>query len=246
MLRAIKDYFRRRQLTRRGIVRQLSLPTYSAGARSGVWTVWPEGLSPDSVVYSFGVGDNLAWELALVERFGLTVHAFDPTPASVAWVGRQALPPQLRFHPTGLAGHDGTASFDLLQRGSRFNYRPLPEREHSLGVVKAPVSRLATHLRRLGHDHLDVLKLDIEGGESEALHDLLASRIPVGQLLVEFHHHFPGVGVGATTRALAALERAGYRIFHISNRGLEVCLLHVPSALSNPGSSHPRTSAPAT
>ena len=46
-----------------------------------MWTVCPTELSSESVVYSFGVGDNLAWECALIERFGLQVLAFDPTPA---------------------------------------------------------------------------------------------------------------------------------------------------------------------
>jgi len=222
MFQTLKNRYRRWQLTRRGIVPERVLPTFTAGDRSGVWTVWPELLDSEGVVYSFGVGDNLAWDLALVERFGLTVHAFDPTPACVAWVARQDLPPGLRFHPTGLAGHDGNLSFTLPRRGSRFNFRPVSgTAQQGSEVVQAPVGRLATHMRRLGHDRLDVLKMDIEGGEYAALDDLLDSGIRVGQLLVEFHHHFPGVGLGRTERAVQMLQRAGYRIFHISGRGLE-------------------------
>ena len=83
VLRGLKEYLRRRQLARQGVAPRLSVPTVSAGARSGVWTVCPEGITPDSVVYSFGVGDNVAWDLAMIRRFGVQVHAFDPTPASV-------------------------------------------------------------------------------------------------------------------------------------------------------------------
>jgi hypothetical protein len=57
---ALKDYLRRRQLTKAGIVPRLQVPTWSAGARSGVWTVIPDLLSADSVVYSVGVGDNIS------------------------------------------------------------------------------------------------------------------------------------------------------------------------------------------
>ena len=227
MFRALKNYLRRRQLTRCGIRPQLTLDTFTAGDRSGVWSVCPDRLNRASVVYSFGVGDNLAWDLALVDRFGLTVHAFDPTPASVAWVARQSLPPGLVFHALGLAGHDGTLEFVLPRRGSRFNFRPRPQRSAAMAAtVEAPVRRLATLMRQLGHDHLDVLKMDIEGGEYAALEDLLTSRIPVRQLLVEFHHHFPGVGLERTALIVRALERAGYRIFHISDRGLELSFLH--------------------
>jgi hypothetical protein len=40
-------------------------------------------------------------------------------------------------------------------------------------------------------------------------------------VLVEFHHHFPGIGLGATVESVRRLNSAGYRIFHISERGLE-------------------------
>jgi FkbM family methyltransferase len=227
MFQAIKNCYRCRQLTRRGIIPELALPTFTAGDRSGVWTVCSDLLGPDSVAYSFGVGDNLAWDLAVVDCFGLTLHAFDPIPASVAWVARQVLPPRMLFHRTGLAGHDGTLSFALPRRGSRFNFRPVSQPSWPrLRMVQAPVARLATHMRQLSHDHLDVLKMDIEGGEYAAIDDLLASRIPVRQLLVEFHHHFAGVGIGHTERAVQALGQAGYRIFHISGRGLELGFLH--------------------
>jgi hypothetical protein len=92
-------------------------------------------------------------------------------------------------------------------------------------VVEAPVRRLSTLMRQLGHERIDVLKLDIEGGEYAALEDLLAGEIVVPQILVEFHHHFPGIGVARTEQAIRALRKAGYRIFHRSPRGLEFSFL---------------------
>ncbi len=239
MFQALKKLHRRRQLTRRQIVPQLSIETLTAGARSGVWTVWPALLHTESVIYSFGVGDNIAWELALIDRFGLTVHAFDPTPASVDWVARQNLPSNFVFHPIGVAGHDGMLPFTLPRRGSRFNYRPsrLPP-THGSRVVEAPVRRLATLMQQLGHERLDVLKIDVEGGEYDVIDDLLRCQIPVGQLLVEFHHHFPGVGIERTREVVTALHAHGYQIFHISDRGLEIGFLresHVD--LAEPGRS---------
>jgi FkbM family methyltransferase len=229
-----KNYLRRRRLQTSGIRPAIAFDMFTAGARSGVWSVWPAPLRRDSVVYSFGVGDNLAWDLALVERFGLTVHAFDPTPASVAWVARQALPPGLVFHPIGLAAHDGMLPFSLPSRGSRFNFRPLADARSASNQVEAPVRRLRTLMRELGHERLDVLKMDIEGGEYAAIEDLLANPVNIGQLLIEFHHHFPGIGLPRTVAAIHALERAGYRIFHISERGLEFSFVHESTlALAN-------------
>src|SRR5262245_971419 len=69
----------------------------------GDWALWTEPLCAGSIVYSFGVGDNVAWDREMIRSFGCTVQAFDPTPASVAWVARQSLPREFVFHDCGIA-----------------------------------------------------------------------------------------------------------------------------------------------
>lgn len=219
-LRHVKDYLRRRQLARAGIAVEIDLPVFRAGARSGVWAVYPETLTPQSRVYSFGVGDNIAWDLALIDTFGVTVHAFDPTPASVAWVGQQHLPHSFRFHPLGLAAHDGVARFQPPARPGSCNCTPCPT-----GTIVVPVRRLGTILAEMGQDGVDVLKLDIEGGEYEVIADLLGGDFRPGQILVEFHHNLPGIPFTRTREAVTALRSAGYRVFDISRRGLEFSFL---------------------
>jgi FkbM family methyltransferase len=228
VLRVLKDYLRRRQLTRHGVARQLSVPTFSDGARSGVWTVCPEGITPDSVVYSFGVGDNIVWDLAMIRRFGVEVHAFDPTPASIQWVRAQTLPPRFHFHEIGLAAHDGTVRFVAPKKVGAFNYAPALTGSHCAveDAVTAPVQRLSTIHARLGRRPIEVLKMDIEGGEYEVIDDLLSCGVPIRQLLIEFHHNFASIGLPKTLRALRALEAGGFRIFHISKRGLEFSFLY--------------------
>ena len=224
VLRVLKDYLRRRRLARHGVAPRLSVPVVREGARSGVWTVCPDGITPDSIVYSFGVGDNIAWDLAMIRRFGVEVHAFDPTPASVRWVRAQTLPPRFHFHEYGLAAHDGVVRFTAPRKAGAVNYAPAATDEGGPSVT-APVRRLSTLWERLGRRPVEVLKMDIEGGEYEVLDDLLSSDVPVRQLLVEFHHHFPSVGLAKTLRAVRMLEAAGFHIFHISDRGLEFSFL---------------------
>jgi FkbM family methyltransferase len=221
-LRLVKDYFRRRRLARAGVCRQLDVLVFRAGARSGVWAVCPEGLTADSIVYSFGVGDNVAWDLALIDTFRLTVHAFDPTPACIAWVRGQRLPARFRFHPVGLAGHDGVARFRAPVRPGNCNYVPCPDGEEG---VEAPVRRLSSLMAELGHERIDVLKMDVEGGEYDALADFLAAGVRPGQVLVEFHHNLPGIPFAKTLAAIDSLQEAGYRLFDVSRRGLELSFL---------------------
>jgi FkbM family methyltransferase len=223
LLRAVKDYLRRRRLRRAGFAVHDAGPTHRAGARSGVWTVCTADLGPDSVVYSAGVGDNIAWDLDLIARFGVTVHAFDPTPACVRWIAGQSLPAGFHFHPVGVAAYDGIARFRAPHRRDGFNFAPVcPDAAPAATDIAAPVCRLSTLMRNLGHARIDVLKLDIEGGEYEVLEDLLRWKLPVRQILVEFHHNFPTISFARTESALRMLTAADYQLFHVSPRGLEL------------------------
>lgn len=224
--RTLKHWYRRRRLARHGVQPECRLPLLSAGDRSGVWTICPEGMHAGRIVYSLGVGNNIAWDLGMIDRFGVEVHAFDPTPASVDWVRAQHLPAGFHFQALGVAARDGVARFQLRSEGKRFNYRSGAALGAGTTIVEAPVARLGTLMKRSGHDALDVLKMDIEGSEYEVIADLLAEHIPVGQLLVEFHHTLPGVALSRTLHAVASLRAAGYRLFHVSPRGLEVSFIH--------------------
>ncbi|HET6568292.1 MAG TPA: FkbM family methyltransferase, partial [Rhodothermales bacterium] len=184
------------------------------------WTLQSGTLNPDSIVYSFGVGTDISFDLSLIRQYGLTVHAFDPTSRSLAWIHGQKLPAGFLFHPVGLAGFDGVARFRPPDNPAFVSYS-LTESNAAEQVVEAPVKRLSTLMRELGHDHIDLLKMDIEGAEYDALRDLLHQEAQVDQILVEFHHRFPSIGVEATKEALAMLNRHGYRIISISPTGEE-------------------------
>jgi hypothetical protein len=76
-------------------------------------------------------------------------------------------------------------------------------------------------MRNLGHSRIDVLKMDIEGTEYDVVDEILERRLPVRQILVEFHHRFPGTTVERTRRAVQGLNAAGYRIFFVAASGEE-------------------------
>src|SRR5512140_3346052 len=90
---------------------QVKCPTLHLGTVYGGWTVCPDLLHRESIIYSFGVGEDISFDLGIIQRFGATVHAFDPTPRSIEWVKRQQLPPQFILHPYGIASYDGEATF---------------------------------------------------------------------------------------------------------------------------------------
>ena len=67
--------------------------------------------------------------------------------------------------------------------------------------------------------------MDIEGAEYEVLEGLLASPIKPAQLLVEFHHRFPAIGLEKTANMIRLLQNTGYKIFAVSGTGREVSFL---------------------
>ncbi len=211
---------------------QVDCTTLTLGNAGAAWTFCPDGLFERSVVYSFGVGEDISFDLGLIQRFGVTVHGFDPTPRSVAWVGAQSLPHPFVFHPYGVAAQDGVRRF-APPRNARYVSHTLLHRGSPGNAIAVTVQRLSTILRTLGHSRIHLLKMDIEGAEYEVLDDLLDSELEVEQLLVEFHHRWPEVGVAKTKRTIHQLNEAGYRIFSVSASGEEYGFRKMPAQVTD-------------
>jgi len=202
-------------------------PYQSFGSPYGGWTVAFEPIDARSVVYSFGVGEDASFDLALIERFGLKVYAFDPTPKSLAWVKKQAFPANFIMHACGIAHFDGNAWFTLPDNPD-FVSSTILERPAKHAPVQVPVKRLSTIMKELGHQHIDILKMDIEGAEYGVIEDLERCGIRPGQILVEFHHRFPEVGIAKSIHSISLLKRMGYGLYHVSGSGEELSFFYTP------------------
>lgn len=201
-------------------------PRLRLGSEYGGWTINPELIGPESVIYSAGIGEDASWDLGMIERFGVTVHGFDPTPRSLAWVRSSRMPSGFVMHPYGLAPRDGELVFHAPENPAHVSVSVL-ERATKTQRIVLPVREIAGIMNELGHRQIDVLKMDIEGSEYEVIEDLLGREIPVRQLLVEYHHRFPGVGNAKTLASIELLERHGYRLFNISRSAEEYSFLKV-------------------
>ena len=188
------------------------------GSEYGGYTLDPSRIGPDAVVYSLGIGEDVSFDLALIERFGVTVHAFDPTPKVKTWLTSQTLPKEFRFHDVGIADFDGDTVFYLPPRKDFVSHSIVQARQYSQDSIRVPMIRLGTAMKQLGHTRIDVLKMDIEGAEYAVLQDLVAQEIPVGQILVEFHHRLSSIGTSKTKHTLALLEGYGMKIGYVCPR----------------------------
>lgn len=208
------------------ITPDLSVEHVTLGTEYGESCVSLRGLGSASVAYSFGVGEDVSFDLGLIQRTGLVVHAFDPTPRSIAWVARQKLPPQFVMHGVGLAAYDGVARFRPPENPTHVSHTLLERERTDHAAIEVPVKRVETLMRELGHRRVDVLKMDIEGAEYDVIEDIIASSVVVDQMLIEFHHQLPGVPVSRTLQAVERVRGGGYGIFHVSDSGRHFSFMH--------------------
>lgn len=229
-LRGRPFYQRAKRLARRLAGRELWLraeirePLQPAAG----WLLCHRRIGRGARVFGLGVGNNIDFELGLIRDFAAVVDTFDPTPFSNTWVAAQALPAGFRHHPWAVAAADGPIHLEQRKAhrpGSAPMLSVVPSGAGGAGAVTAEGYRLTSILSRLGCAVPDVLRMDIEGAEYAVLDDMLASGFLPGQLLVEFHHRFPEIGLEATRRAVAGLRAAGYRIAAVSDTGREVTFL---------------------
>ena len=85
-------------------------------------------------------------------------------------------------------------------------------------AITVEVRSLKSIMKLLGHDHIDILKMNIEGAEYGVIKDIIAENIEIRQILIEFHTSFPNVGVSKTKEAVKQLNENGYKIFNIECR----------------------------
>lgn len=126
------------------------------------------GLQPkphDCLVYSFGVSNDWSFDEAMAQ-YGCEVHSFDP---SIGLEDHQHSP-NVTFHNAGLWGSNV-----------------------AVNVKGWTLKRLSTIRKQLGHEQrvIDILKIDVEGGEWPFLRDVLyknSSQLStVRQILTELH-----------------------------------------------------------
>lgn len=86
--------------------------------------------------------------------------------------------------------------------------------------VSVPVRRIGTLMQERGHDHIDLLKMDIEGAEYAVIDDIVDSKLNIKQLMIEFHVYVTD-GVARKRKALDRLKSAGFKITAISRSGCE-------------------------
>jgi FkbM family methyltransferase len=201
--------------------KQVSRPIKWFGNKHAGFFVVPGLLNKESIVYSFGVGEDISFDEQLIAAFGCTVYGFDPTPKSIKFIEEKGPIKNYTFLPFGIADVDGVKRFFLPENPAYVSGTFLEKKtEDDAGdnSLVVPVKKFSTIVKALGHNKIDVLKLDIEGSEYSILDDIFDSKVQIGQILIEFHHRFQGVGIDMTHAAISKINKNGFFIAGISEQ----------------------------
>ncbi len=191
--------------------RRYELLTLCAPGSICPWTICPDELNENSIVYGGGIGSDISFEHELVKKFGCRVVLYDPSPTGLKTM---SLPenkiPEFQYYPVALAAHKGKLSFaPPAELGGDSWFAS----EAGEGKIEVPCTDLVSFMNENGHDRIDLLKLDVEGSEYEVIEDILNRRIPVQQICVEFHHGIlPGIRRRQTISAMLKLIMRGYKM----------------------------------
>lgn len=196
-------------------------------ALSGDWAVDVDLLNAtiSPIVYSFGVGDDISFDIFLADTFSAEVHTFDPTVSQQFFIDTKTQKGSITHYQWGVAGKDGTLRLYERQRsdGSRTGMYTLDATSfENTEYIDIDCKSVASIVSELKHSEISIAKFDIEGAEFEAVVAMLEARIYPKQVLIEFHHRLKAYSISDTKRVVEALTNAGYEPFYVSATGREV------------------------
>jgi FkbM family methyltransferase len=148
-------------------------------------------LDANSVVFDVG-GHVGNWTSKVLERYGARVHLFEPNPRSLAVLQERFVgDSRVHCHPFGIAGRDQTARLTLSDMGSS-THATSPSCQRAEQSVEISLRDVQHVFAELGVSTVDLIKINIEGGEYELLERMLDTGLHsrCKCIRVQFHEWF--------------------------------------------------------
>tara|TARA_Y100000310_G_C20664775_1_gene806829 strand:- start:711 stop:1313 length:603 start_codon:yes stop_codon:yes gene_type:complete len=144
-------------------------------------------LNENSIVLDFGVGEDISFALGVRDGAGCNVELFDFTPDSISWFKKNY--PRLDkiiYNEYGVSVHDGI--LEVYDYGEGISRRP-----SWMGYKNNeshPVKSIKSIMKEKEINHIDLLKMDVEGEEYKIIPQIIKQGIFPTQLCIEEHLRF--------------------------------------------------------
>lgn len=205
---------------------------YHGNQGYGGWAI-PDGiLSAESAVVDIGLGEDISFSESLIAEYGCSVHGFDPTPKSIAYVQDRA-PRNFQLHKVGVAGSNRMATFFLPNNPANVSGSITKSAHVGDNQIDVKLIDIDNVFNVINKDRIDLLKIDIEGAEYELLDSASfrnnAARIKL--LCIEFHHRWDEFGPKATLAATSSLKHFGFEcVWHARESNEEFTFMNTRAA----------------
>lgn len=209
---------------------QIKLAKKWFGGKYGGFYVHPGKLNENSIIYSVGIGEDISFDLDIISKFNCKVFAFDPTPKSITWVKDNVLVSNKNFifQEYGISAKSGFFDFYLPKNANHVSGSIVKNSNVDISnSIKLEFRTISQVIEELEHNHIDLLKIDIEGEEYEVLKSILIENIDIKQIVVEFHPNLIKKGIAKTKNMIKTLNKSGYKCFGVSSSYSEFSFIKV-------------------
>jgi len=163
-----------------------------------------QNTSYSSIIYSIGLGTDQAWDVRMLQRYGVAVYGYDPSSKAAASVQKNPILNDpvnsfpYHFTQEGLDPNEAKIislkeeeiDHTILNSNNIATQQGNKEAGDNLEYYQVQFHTLLQWMERNHHDHIDVLKLNVKGHEISILEAWLKDSKIVArldQLLVAFH-----------------------------------------------------------
>lgn len=171
--------------------------------------------SENSIIYSGGVGGEISFELAMVDKFKCNIYLFDPSETGFNTMLKPSNQnPLIHYFKIGLNKTDKIVEFSTPDNLTEGSFRVKRDSDKNTNIKQFECKSISTLMREYGHKHLDMLKIDIEGFEYGVIEDIIENKLDVRQICVEFHHFYKEIPKSKTRKSIRLLKQNGYEMIH--------------------------------
>jgi FkbM family methyltransferase len=173
----------------------------------GGWMLPADLIEPGWVCYSIGAGGDIRFDLDLIERYGVTVRAIEPVAKYVQLAIKDAGgDPRFSIEQVALAASDGPVRMQVTHDPDSESVSPAGLYDSST-FIEVPGRTLASLMAERGDTKVELLKIDVEGGEYDLLPTLDLQALGVKVFAVQLHHTG---SVGRAKELVSELASRGY------------------------------------
>lgn len=208
------------------------------GTKYGGWTIPKNSLDKNSVCYCAGAGEDISFEVGLAEKYGCKVIIIDPTPQShhhliglksairKGWdypinnsekefyKATSKTIKSLTLQPLGLWDSDHFKKKFYAPKKEGHVSHSIHNIQKTDTYFEAPVMKLSSIMKMFGHIKIDLLKMDIEGAEFPVIDNILAEKLYINTLCVEFHNK-----AGDVNKYVQKIKEGGFKLAHSDSDG---------------------------